>query len=222
MDGEQLALRLDGVDKWYSHGKKAVHALKNVTLELTEGIYGLTGKNGAGKTTLMQVLTGYLQADRGEIYFNDKRVSTRSRFYKGLLGYMPQQQSVYETMSCIQFMNYMASMKALDRTQKKEQVPDMLNKVHLWEKRFENIGALSGGMKQRLLFAQACMGEPKLLLLDEPTAGVDPEERENLQKMIADNSSGKIVVLSTHILSDIETIAKEEIRMADGRVLDNE
>lgn len=218
MDGD-VTLKLVGINKYYGRGKKTVHALKDVTFTLTEGIYGLTGKNGAGKTTLMQVLTGFLQPDGGEIYFNGEQVKTRSRFYKALLGYMPQQQFVYDTMSCVQFMNYMAAMKGLGKAERKEQVSALLERVHLWEKRHSKIGALSGGMKQRLLFAQACVGSPKLLLLDEPTAGVDPQERENLQQLISESSKNRIVLLSTHILSDIENIAKEEIRLEEGKIL---
>lgn len=221
MDGNVIIeLRLEHIEKWYPYpkAKNAVHALKDVNVTFTEGIYGLTGKNGAGKTTLMNILTGFLQPSSGSIRYNGEKVSTRSKSYKSLLGYMPQQQVVYTSMTCLQFMNYMAVMKGLDKYLVKEQVAFLLEHVHLWEKRYRRISELSGGMKQRLLFAQACLGSPTLLLLDEPTAGVDPEERENLQHLILEHSKGKIVIMSTHILSDIETIAKTEIKLEQGVV----
>lgn len=222
MDGSitnQLSLK--NINKYYpnSRSKKSVHALVDINLEFSEGIYGITGKNGAGKSTLMQILTGFLQADEGEIFWNDQKISTRSPSYKRLLGYMPQQQMLYETMNCLQFMNYMASLKEIEGKVRKRDVEELLNGVHLWEKRKNKISTLSGGMKQRLLFAQACLGKPSILLLDEPTAGVDPDERENLQQIVQKNSEGKIVILSTHILSDIETIAKKEIRLKNGCVI---
>ncbi len=222
MDGSVSSrLVLKNINKYYPNprAKQAVHALADVNLEFTEGIYGITGKNGAGKSTLMQILTGFLQVDSGEILWNGSKISTRSAAYKKLLGYMPQQQMLYESMSCLQFMNYMSALKEVDGKRRRESVEELLQKVHLWEKRKVKIHSLSGGMKQRLLFAQACLGSPELLLLDEPTAGVDPDERENLQRIVKENSEGKIVILSTHILSDIETIAKKEIRLEGGRVV---
>lgn len=133
-----------------------------------------------------------------------------------LPGYMPQ-QVLYETMSCEQFMNYMAAMKNINDRARKDNVQNLLTGVHLWDKRKSKISSLSGGMKQRLLFAQACIGNPCILLLDEPTAGVDPDERENLQRIVSENNAGKIVILSTHILSDIENIAKKRDKAGVGQ-----
>lgn len=203
------------------HSKNAVHALVDINLQFTNGIYGITGKNGAGKSTLMQIITGYAKADRGSILWNGTEMNPRSKQYKSLLGYMPQQQAVYETMNCQQFMNYFASLKGINGKTRQEQVEKLLERVHLAEKRYAKIETLSGGMKQRLLFAQACLGNPAILLLDEPTAGVDPEERKNLQQMVSEASDGKIVIMSTHIMSDIEEIAKQEIRLEKGRVGSN-
>lgn len=219
--GMNNQLRLKNINKYYPNprAKQAVHALVDINLEFTEGIYAITGKNGAGKSTLMQILTGFLQADEGEIIWNGSSVSTRSSAYKALLGYMPQQQLLYETMSCIQFMNYMAALKQVDGKCRKECVDELLQTVHLWEKRKVKIHSLSGGMKQRLLFAQACLGNPVIMLLDEPTAGVDPDERENLQNIVREKSEGKIVIFSTHILSDVEALAKREIKLECGSVV---
>ncbi len=204
-------LEVRNISKSYSQ----VKALDNFSYTFSPGIYGLTGKNGAGKTTLMQILTGYLRCDNGEILWNGAVMVPQSKGYKALLGYMPQQQTVYNTMSCLQFMNYMASLKGIGRKNRKNHVEDLLRQVHLWEKRFELVNALSGGMKQRLLFAQACLGNPHILILDEPTAGVDPDER---QQIIVKNCEGKIVIMSTHIISDITNIAKDEIHLDKGRI----
>lgn len=213
-----FTVALEHIDKWYHNpkSKDAVHALKDINLELTEGIYGLVGRNGAGKSTLIQILVGNLPQTSGRILVNGEAVKTDSKDYKQLIGYMPQQQWIYEGMTCIQFLNYIYTLKGIPKKERKNCVEEQLNQVHLWEKRHRKIGALSGGMKQRLLFAQAIGGSPKLLVLDEPTAGVDPQERETLQELIAANSKERIVLLSTHILSDIERIAKETITLEAG------
>lgn len=213
-----FTVTLEHIDKWYHNprSKDAVHALKDVNLELTEGIYGLVGRNGAGKSTLIQILVGNLPQTSGRILVNGEPVRTDGKAYKRLIGYMPQQQWIYEGMTCVQFLNYMYTLKGVAKKERKECAAEQLERVHLWEKRHHKIGALSGGMKQRLLFAQAIGGNPMLLVLDEPTAGVDPQERETLQELIAANSKDRIVLLSTHILSDIEGIAKKTITMEAG------
>ncbi|MDO4318444.1 MAG: ATP-binding cassette domain-containing protein [Lachnospiraceae bacterium] len=213
-----FTVTLEHIDKWYHNprSKDAVHALKDVNLELTEGIYGLVGRNGAGKSTLIQILVGNLPQTSGRILVNGEPVRTDGKAYKRLIGYMPQQQWIYEGMTCVQFLNYMYTLKGVAKKERKECAAEQLERVHLWEKRHHKIGALSGGMKQRLLFAQAIGGNPMLLVLDEPTAGVDPQERETLQELIVANSKGRIVLLSTHILSDIEGIAKKTITMEAG------
>lgn len=215
-----MKLELKNINKYYPNmkHKNAMHALVDVSLELTEGIYGLTGQNGAGKSTLMQILTGYLQADTGQILWDDQEISTRSASYKQLLGYMPQQQRIYDTQTCAQFLDYFGAMKGIPAKERRRQIDALLEEVHLSDKKKVRIGTLSGGMKQRLLFAQALLGNPRLLLLDEPTAGVDPDERVNLQELIRTNSEGRIVLLSTHILSDLEDLAKEEIHLDHGHL----
>ncbi|MCR5638079.1 MAG: ATP-binding cassette domain-containing protein [Lachnospiraceae bacterium] len=220
-DGGVNVLKLEGIEKWYPapEKKNAVHALKGISLELTEGCYGLTGKNGAGKSTLLKILTGFIKPDAGKIYWNGNLISPRSKDYKRLLGYMPQQQSLYETMSVLQFMNYMGVLKAVPKKKLAEETESLLERVHLADKKDSRLGALSGGMKQRLLFAQSLLGSPVLLLLDEPTAGVDPDERVNLHNIIKDNLSGRIVIMSTHIISDIENMAKEEIKLEHGALV---
>lgn len=215
-----MQLRLENINKYYPNprAKNANHALKDVSFTLTEGIYGLVGANGAGKSTLIQILTGNLQADSGKIYVNDQEISTKDKTYKALIGYMPQQQWVYENMTCEQFMNYMAGLKDIHKRDRRAQTEGLLGEVHLLEKRHDKISTLSGGMKQRLLLAQAMLGQPSLLILDEPTAGVDPEERENISELVKKCSEGRIVLFSTHILSDLEKISKETIHLEKGEV----
>lgn len=216
-----FTITLENIDKWYHNPKSkyAVHALKGINLELTEGIYGLVGRNGAGKSTMIQILVGNLRQTSGRILVNGEEVKTESREYKQLIGYMPQQQWIYEGMTCIQFLNYMYTLKGISKKERKSCVEEQLNQVHLWEKRNNKISSLSGGMKQRLLFAQAIGGNPILLVLDEPTAGVDPQERETLQELIRNNSKERIVLLSTHILTDIEGLAKETIKLEEGKLV---
>ena len=223
MDENKITLTLKKINKYYPSpkSKHAVHALSDIDLEFVPGWYGITGNNGAGKSTLFQILTGYLKPDSGQILINGSVVNTRSKDYKKMLGYMPQQQMLYESMTCLQFMNYIGSLKGLKGKGIKEQVELFLKKTHLQEKKNVRISALSGGMKQRLLFAQSCLGYPDLILLDEPTAGVDPNERENIQNIIKELCEGRIVIMSTHILSDIEKLVKKEIHLSEGIVVEN-
>lgn len=219
--GTVTEITLEKINKWYPNprAKNANHALKDVSLTLTHGIYGLVGHNGAGKSTLLQILTGNLQADSGVIYVDKKQVSTKSKSYKALIGYMPQQQWVYENMTCLQLMNYMAALKGLSPKTRGGEVESRLEQVHLQDKRYQKIAALSGGMKQRLLLAQAMIGEPKLLILDEPTAGVDPQERDHIRQLIVTHCADMIVLLSTHILSDIEQVADYTVTLSEGAVV---
>jgi ABC-type multidrug transport system ATPase subunit len=214
-----MKLELEHIHKFYPAMKRtsAVHALVDVNLCFEEGIYGLTGKNGAGKSTLLQIITGFIQPDTGVIRWDGQEVNTRSREYKRLLGYMPQQQALYEKMTCEQFMEYLAGMKGIAPKARRQEVRGWLDNVHLSDRRSEKIECLSGGMKQRLLFAQALLGNPRIVLLDEPTAGVDPEEREHIQELVATYAPGKIIVMSTHILTDIEHIGAQEVKMNGGR-----
>lgn len=215
-----MELKLENINKWYPNpkSKKAIHAIKDFSITMTEGIYGLIGHNGAGKSTLIKILTGNLQPNTGYIYLEGKRISTRDKNYKALLGYMPQQQWLYEDMTCLQFMNYMGTLKGMSKKVGNQEVQGMLEQVHLWEKRFSKIGNLSGGMKQRLLLAQAMLNGPQILILDEPTAGVDPQEREHLKSIIQQNKGIKIVIYCTHIMSDIDQITDKRICLKKGRL----
>lgn len=192
-----------------SYGKK--RALIDFSCTLTPGIYGLLGPNGAGKSTLMNIISQNLKPDSGSITLSPEKniLST--------LGYMPQQQALYEDFSARSFLYYMAGLKKI-KSPKKE-IEHLLEVVNLSEAAHKRMGAYSGGMKQRVLLAQALLGNPKLLLLDEPTAGLDPMERIRIRNFISEFSKDKIVILATHVVSDIEYIAGKVIMLSGGKTV---
>lgn len=196
-----------------------VQALDNVSIELENGIYGLLGPNGAGKSTLINLLTDNVRRQKGEILWSGTDILKLGNKYREILGYMPQQQGYYEDFTAGAFLQYMANLKGLSKKEGKIQVDKLLEAVNLTEQRYEKIKNFSGGMKQRLLLAQALLNEPKILILDEPTAGIDPQERIRIRNMISEISTDKIVLLATHIVSDVESIAKEIILLKKGQVL---
>lgn len=196
-----------------------VQALDNVSIELENGIYGLLGPNGAGKSTLINLLTDNVRRQKGEILWSGTDILKLENKYREILGYMPQQQGYYEDFTAGAFLQYMANLKGLSKKEGKIQVDKLLEAVNLTEQRYEKIKNFSGGMKQRLLLAQALLNEPKILILDEPTAGIDPQERIRIRNMISEISTDKIVLLATHIVSDVESIAKEIILLKKGQVL---
>ncbi len=196
-----------------------IQALDNVSIELENGIYGLLGPNGAGKSTLINLLTDNVRRQKGEILWSGTDILKLGNKYRKILGYMPQQQGYYEDFTAGAFLQYMANLKGLSQKEGKIQVDKLLEAVNLTEQRYEKIKNFSGGMKQRLLLAQALLNEPKILILDEPTAGIDPQERIRIRNMISEISTDKIVLLATHIVSDVESIAKEIILLKKGQVL---
>lgn len=192
-----------------TYGQK--RALIDFSCTLTPGIYGLLGPNGAGKSTLMNIISQNLKPDSGSITLSPQKniLST--------LGYMPQQQALYEDFSARSFLYYMAGLKKI-KSPKKE-IEHLLEVVNLSGAAHKRMGAYSGGMKQRVLLAQALLGNPKLLLLDEPTAGLDPMERIRIRNFISEFSKDKIVILATHVVSDIEYIAGKVIMLSGGRTI---
>lgn len=209
-------LELCNISKKY----KEKIALNDVSLKLDNGIYGLLGPNGAGKSTLMNIITGNLEPTEGTLKWNGKEVKELGSNYRSLLGYAPQQQGMYETFSGRRFLSYIATLKGISQSSMEDEINRVLLYVNMVEKSNQKIGTYSGGMKQRILIAQAIIGNPKLVILDEPTAGLDPKERVRIRERIAELSKDKIILVSTHVVSDIESIAKKIILIKTGKIID--
>lgn len=201
-------------------------ALDNFTITLEPGIYALLGPNGAGKSTLMNILTDNLKTDSGEIIYTDDNGVSENVLKMGVrfrekIGFMPQYPGLYPNFSVERFMWYMAALKGLGKTETKKQISEILAAVELDDISKKKIGALSGGMKQRLTLAQAVLGNPEILILDEPTAGLDPKQRIAIRNYISRISFNKIVLIATHVVSDIEFIARDIIMLKKGVIVDN-
>lgn len=201
------------------YGKK--HALKDFTFSFETGVYGLLGPNGAGKSTLMNLITDNLKPDKdgGEIFWNGQPIRKLGKSYRACLGFMPQQQELYANMTARDFLGYLLALKGIPRKEAKDQIADVLEQVELSEQATQKIGGFSGGMKQRLLIAQALLGNPSLLILDEPTAGLDPKQRVIIRNLTDRLGQEKIILISTHIISDIETIADQILLLREGTLL---
>lgn len=194
-------------------------ALDGFSYSFTPGIYGILGTNGAGKTTLMNLITDNVKRDEGEILWDGKEILSLGAAYRALLGYMPQQQGMYPDFSAREFLLYMAELKGLPRKEADTQIRELLTVTGLSDAAHRRLGGFSGGMKQRVLLCQALLGDPKILILDEPSAGLDPRERLRIRSHIADLAEDRIVFLTTHIVSDIESIAKDVLLMKAGCIL---
>ena len=208
-----MKIEIKNLTKTYAN----IKAVNNLSLTLDEGIYGILGPNGSGKTTLINLLTDNVKRTDGEILINNKDILSLGAKYRDLIGYMPQQQALYNDFSAYMYLKYMCSVKGIK--QNNELINYMLNKVNLYDVKNSKVGTFSGGMKQRLMFAQALLNNPKILILDEPTAGLDPKERINFRNMLAELSKDKIILLATHIVSDIECIADEVLLLKKGDLI---
>ncbi|MDU3338270.1 ABC transporter ATP-binding protein [Paraclostridium bifermentans] len=197
-------------------------AVNNFNVTLNNGIYGLLGPNGAGKTSLMRIIADVSNATSGEVYLNGKSKSELGADYRSLLGYLPQDVGFYKTFTAQKFLEYVSTLKGLEKEYSKVKIDELLKFVNLEKDRNRKIGKFSGGMKQRLGIAQALLNDPKVLILDEPTAGLDPNERIRFKNLISEISKDKIVILSTHIVSDVEFISNEIIIMKDGKLVEKD
>ena len=194
-------------------------ALDHVNITFTEGIYGILGANGAGKSTMMNLLTDNIPRTEGQILFDGTDILKLGKDFRRVLGYMPQQQGYYEHMTAQTFLSYMADLKAIPKKQARAEIEKLLEITNLSDVRHKKLGGYSGGMKQRVLLAQALLGDPKVVILDEPTAGLDPKERIRIRNFISSLSRGRIILLATHIVSDIESISDQILMMKHGHVV---
>lgn len=201
-----------------SYDKKKV-ALDQVSFHLTPGVYGLLGPNGAGKSTLINILVGNLKATGGSAKWNGKEIRKLGAKFRDVVGYMPQQQVLYDTFTGEEFLWYMGALKGIPRKKCRERIEELLHMVNLYEQRNIRISHYSGGMKQRILIAQALLNDPQILIMDEPTAGLDPSERIRIRNFLSTISQDKIILIATHIVSDIEAIAKEILLLREGKLL---
>lgn len=210
-----MELKLSGITKSYTKGKKRKNALEDFSLTMTEGVYGLLGPNGAGKSTLINIITGIISRDSGSIAFDDNGNSD----FVSHLGFMPQGMDFYRNFTAKDYIKYIMALKKFSTDNDNEYALDILTRVNLRNDADKKIGAFSGGMKQRLGIAQAIVGNPKILIFDEPTAGLDAKERIRFRNVISSLAADKIVILATHIVTDIAYVAKTVVLMDNGKII---
>ena len=194
-------------------------ALEDINLELSNGLYGLLAPNGAGKTTLIKMLATLISPSSGEIQYNGENIVSMDQRYRELLGFLPQQFGFYKNYSPAQYLFYLAALKGISKQQARIKIDELLAKVALSDVKHKKMKKFSGGMIQRVGIAQALLNDPKILILDEPTAGLDPKERARFRHLLTDLARERLVIISTHIVSDIESIANEIIMIKNKRLL---
>lgn len=210
-------LSIQNLTKTYSNGVKA---LNGISLEIGKGMFGLLGPNGAGKSTLMRTIATLQDADTGSIRFGDINVLEQKEAVRKILGYLPQDFGVYPSVSAHTLLSHIASLKGLtNRKERKETVDGLLHKVNLYEVRHKNLGTYSGGMKQRFGIAQAMLGNPDLIIVDEPTAGLDPTERVRFHNFLSEIGENAVIILSTHIVEDVSHLCTQMAVICKGEVM---
>jgi ABC-type multidrug transport system ATPase subunit len=211
-----MELTIQNISKTYPNG---VEALKNVSLKIGNGMFGLLGPNGAGKSTLMRTVAALQDSDEGTITVGDIDVSKDKQSLREILGYLPQEFGVYPKISANDLLDHLAVMKGItDTKQRKEVVESLLHQTNLWEAKDQKLGTYSGGMKQRFGIAQALIGDPKLIIVDEPTAGLDPMERNRFHNLLSEIGENVIVILSTHIVDDVSDLCNNMAIILNGEV----
>ena len=211
-----MQLLIENVSKTYSNDVKA---LKNVSLEIGNGMFGLLGPNGAGKSTLMRTIAGLQESDTGRITIGNINVSNEKRELRKILGYLPQEFGLYPKVNAMELFDHLAIMKGIsNRSDRKKLTNSLLSQTNLWKYRNRKLGTFSGGMKQRFGIAQALIGDPKLIIVDEPTAGLDPTERNRFHNLLSEIGENVIVILSTHIVEDVSDLCGNMAIIKDGEV----
>ena len=211
-----MKLSIKNISKTYPNG---IEALKNVNLEIGNGMFGLLGPNGAGKSTLMRIIAALQDSDEGTITVGEIDVSKDKQSLREILGYLPQEFGVYPKISANDLLDHLAVMKGIiDSKQRKEVVVSLLHQTNLWEAKDRKLGTFSGGMKQRFGIAQALIGDPKLIIVDEPTAGLDPMERNRFHNLLSEIGENVIVILSTHIVDDVSDLCNNMAIILNGEV----
>ncbi|MGL4336890.1 MAG: ABC transporter ATP-binding protein [Turicibacter sp.] len=213
-----MELKIENLYKSYRNKE----ALKNVNITMRAGTYGLLGENGAGKSTLMRILTTVDFQTKGKVTFDGEDILSLDEKYRGIIGYMPQDYNVFSSFTAKDFLEYMGTLKGLSKDELAKKIPEVLEFVNLSDVANKKVKTFSGGMKRRVGIAQAILNDPKIIILDEPTAGLDPKERIRFSNIISAMAKDKIVILSTHIISDIEAIGNDLIIIKNGEVLECE
>lgn len=211
-----MKLQVEHLCKFY----RKKEALRDVNFTLEQGVYGLLGENGAGKSTLMRILTTVDFPSSGSVLYQGRNITKMDEDYRDLIGYMPQDYSVYPGFTATDFLNYMGTLKGIPKDKLKIKIPEVLEFVNLSDVANKKVRTFSGGMKRRIGIAQAILNDPKILILDEPTAGLDPKERIRFSNMISNMAKEKIILFSTHIVSDIEAIANRIIIINKGEIME--
>lgn len=210
-----MKITIENVSK--SYGKK--RALNGVSFEMDNGVYGLLGPNGAGKSTLIRILVGVMDASSGEVYMNGKNRKSCARAYRSKIGYLPQSLDFYPEFSGLDYLRYVAALKGMGGEKAERKIEALVKQVHLTGDIHRKAVTFSGGMKRRLGIAQALLNDPEILILDEPTAGLDPHERIKFRNLVSIFSRDRTVLLATHIVTDIDSISKQTLMIKEGKVV---